>query len=164
MKILQKAVNRREKDVAGLKAEFESSKKNLETLVVKSMATLKQSLITTPKLSEARANSSLLQGTGRPSSASRTSSQHSKNTGSSRTLGSERLSLSNTKKNGLGQSRSKQPSESQNTQLTNLIRQVKSLQLEKEKQAELIDELRLANSLHCGEREHFEERMKTRTV
>jgi hypothetical protein len=71
--------------------------------------------------------------------------------------------LSNTKK-ALGRSKVAEPQEDATTKLNQLLRQVKNLQLEKDKQTELIDELRRANSLHSGEREHFEERMKARTL
>lgn len=75
----------------------------------------------------------------------------------------DRLTLSNTKKT-LSRSKLNETQEDANQKLNTLIRQVKNLQLEKDKQNELIDELRRANSLHSGEREHFEERMKARTL
>jgi hypothetical protein len=40
MRQLQKAVNRKDKDVAGPKLEFETSKKDLEALVVKAKTAL----------------------------------------------------------------------------------------------------------------------------
>ena len=172
MRRLQKAVNRKEKDVSEQKTEFESSKRDLETLLAKVKISL-QSLrdTSTGKVSQissgtpkSSTNSSILKGL-RQSSATRDTSLTKKRMSSTKNLVStaDRLTLSNTKKT-VSRSKLHETQEDANQKLNTLIRQVKNLQLEKDKQNELIDELRRANSLHSGEREHFEERMKARTL
>ena len=147
MRTLQKAVSRKEPDMSVQKRGFDNSKRELEESVEQSLAKLK---IPTPEPQQVPPSSGKVKSTSqmqRDISANRLGHRPTSVTGAAGTTMRSTL-------------HSRQSGEDSNLNL--LQKQVRGLQLEKEKMAELIEELKQTNKVYANDREVLNEKLKAK--